>query len=257
MKKVLLASVLAIAGTSISTQYGPAIAADLPKRDLVKAAPIVASAPVYWFAQFGVGFSSQQNELTLQGFDFVNTVGTPKQIPTGFMAGAGVGVLADTIVGKAGFEAEVAYDFTRASIGCSPGLGCTGYSKNSWFLAQKVLWAPFTATPMAWTGWQWAQGLQLIPEAGIAERTLDACLLTSDGVTSACDTKWLVGWLVGVQARAPIGQSAFFKVEYNYIGYNQSVTHTDSPVFGVTFANTLKNDYEQRLMAGVGGYFSF
>jgi len=239
MKKLLLATVCTLVANSA---YG----ADLPPKPLPTKAPAAVSTfPIYAFIGAGVGFSAQRNELTIPDLEVSGS--TPKQWPTGFVAGGGLGVTANTAIGRFDVEGRANYDFTRASMGCIPAAGCMGYSKNSWLFQEMVYWAPLTSTPLSFTGWSWTSYVQILPGVGMAQRSVTACMVQLDG-SIPCDTKWLNGLDVGVKVEVPLGNTQWAaRVTYDYMLYNNEIRHANSPIF----TNAFKAQDEQLVMAGL------
>ena len=246
-----------------------AFAADLPaKKAVLKAAPVTAVSPFYGFLQAGVGFSTQQNDLTIPG---VAVMGSPKEYPSGMLIGGGFGVQAPTTgIGFLAAEMTVDYDFTRASTACTPGFGCEGYSKNSFRLAQEVLWSPFptpaqaagilpsNAQPAHWpvpitVSGTWTTNVMFLPKFGIAERSLDVCAGNLGGLLPAvCATRWLVGPTAGFQVRIPISAQADLKLDYDFDWYRTAINSANSPVFGTS---TFVAQNEQIVKAGFAFHF--
>lgn len=245
-----------------------AFAADIgAKKAVLKDAPVTTVSPFYAFLQGGVGFSRQQNELTLPG---LAVMGSPKEYPTGMLLGGGVGIQApSTGIGFLAVEMTVFYDFTRASTGCTPGFGCEGYSKNSFRLAQEVLWSPLptpaqafgklpsNAQPAHWpvpitVSGTWTTNVMILPKFGIAERSLDACATSLGGLGGVCDTRWLVGPTAGLQVRIPISAQADLKLDYNFDWYKTAINSVNSPIFG---SSTFTAQNEQMFSAGFAYHF--
>jgi opacity protein-like surface antigen len=262
MKRLIriLAAVLGMAGTV------PAIAADLPAKPLLKAAPVATYvSPFYIFGHAGAGFTNVQNDIALPGA----ATGTPKLWPAGFMVGGGLGYLSSIGPLSVGLEAEGNYDFTRASM---TNVACGDFcamgrvdSKNSWFFAEKALVGitmsqifgqiPGAAQPANWpvpitVPAGFAQNLMLLGVIGAAQRNVDLCA-TDINMNTFCGSQWKNGLLFGAQARAAISQNVSLRVEYDYIMFNQTFTAANVvEKLGPIFANTVAAKDEQRVMAG-------
>jgi opacity protein-like surface antigen len=259
MKRLLASlALLSVAGSV------PAFAADLPAKAVpVKAAVAVAPSPFYVFVHGGAGFTDVQNDIALPGV----STGTPKLWPAGFMVGGGLGYLSTIGPLSVGLEAEANYDFTRASVGCSPvtamvGADCLGSAKNSWFFAEKALvgitlsqiagYIPGSAQPANWpvpitVPASFNQNMMLLGVIGAAQRNVDFCAMDVGTGSSLCGSQWKNGLLTGAQARFAVSPNVSVRVEYDYILFNQTFTPTQSIPF---FANTVAAKNEQRLMAG-------
>jgi len=241
---------------------GPAIAADLPAKPLLKSAiaPVAAPSPFYLFIHGGAGITDVQNDIALPGV----AAGTPKLWPAGAMVGGGAGYLSSIGPLSIGVEAEANYDFTRASVGCIGVMPCLGATKNSWFFAEKALagitisqitgYVPGAAQPANWpvpitVPAGFAQNMMLLGVIGAAQRNVDLCAMDLGTGTSLCGSQWKNGLLTGAQARFAVSPNVSVRVEYDYIFFNQTFTPQQSVAL---FANTVAAKNEQRLMAGIG-----
>jgi opacity protein-like surface antigen len=233
------------------TPVGAALAADLPPRAAVKVVPVATyGSPFYLIFQAGAGASSNQNELTIPGLAIQGA--SPKEWPTGFLLGTGVGIETSvTPIGKFQGELKVNYDFTAASFGCSPlpGAGCAGHMRNGLLLQEMLYWSPVVA-PLSFTGWQWTQGVGVYGGVGAAQRRLDVCLSNFDG-TNTCDSAWLAGLDLGAKVEIPITSSVKARITYDWVDYQHRVVHVDSLVFTSAFSP----DKEHLFLAGLDFHF--
>ena len=230
---ITIACLCVVSGLCLS----PLRAADLPVKN--KPAPVVANpfGAYAWFGGIG-GWSNVANELTAGG---ETVLGTGKQYPTGFGAGGGFGVGGGTAIGYVGLEASLYWLATAQKYGTAVFGNDTWTSRtgDSYLMFQQVVWRPFSK-PMAFTGWQWAQGVDIGIAGGAAEKHQHLCLTTNvfgpGQVEENCGGRWLVGYALGPVISWPIAPSADFRLSYNFIGYNnEHVQQLANPVFSNVF----------------------
>lgn len=229
---------------------GAAQAADLPAKAPLRAqAPAAAPyGPLYIITAVGAGVSGNQNDLTIPGI--VVQGASPKQWPTGFLATVGAGVEAVTPIGKAQFELLANYDFSAASFGCMPTVGCLGRNRNGLLFQEMVYYSPIAA-PLSFTGWQWAQTVGFYGGAGAAEKQLNVCLSNLVTPGEVCDNAWLTGLDAGAKMEIPITSTVKARITYDYLHYDHRIVHDMTPVFTSGF--TAQD--EHLLRAGLDFHF--
>jgi opacity protein-like surface antigen len=261
MKRYLLVLAFSVAAF-------PAYAADVPlkapKKFLEPLTAAAAGSGLYVGINGGMAFTGQQYDfVTLPGLAEVASGGTGKLYPAGGMAGLTLGFGGPIGSAYAAIENDFDYDFTQASTSCMVGR-CS--SKNSWFLAQKVVFgAPLPTIagvipnkagltpPSQWpipiavpTNFTMSSIMPAVV-AGIAEHNISACA-TLDGTNLSCGNRWVSGLLLGVQLRFAVAQGWSMKAEYDYVFFRHSFTPTAAlPLF----VGQYKQLNEQVLRIGV------
>jgi len=220
----------------------PAAAADLPVKSPYSPPAAVVYYPFYLGIQGGMGFTREQNEISVQGL----ALGTPKLYPTAPSVGVALGYINATGPFAWGGELFADYNFSAQDLNCAAGI-CTAKARNTFSFGEDLLFGftlsqMFSAVPGSVQPQNWKvpitvpssvmNNLMILGSIGGAQRTVGLCALDVGTNEFLCGDQWMGGLSAGGQVRFMASGQFDVAVKYHHNFYNHTFTPTQSiPIF--------------------------